>query len=191
MLLVEGAAVALGIAYLLLAIGEHRSCWIAGGAASLLFLVVLEGAGLTMQAALQVYYVIVALHGWWHWGREDDALAPSHASARQHASMIVACLLLAAATQGVRGTFSDATAWVDSLTSWGGVLATWLVARKTIEAWLYWIVIDITTAGLYIHAGLLASSLLYFVYTGLAFAAWREWRRHFRTLHEQPASASA
>ena len=191
MLVVEAAAVALGIAYLLLAIREHRSCWIAGGAASLLFLVVLSGAGLTMQAALQIYYVIVAIHGWWHWGRDDDALAPRHATAAQHAAVVIACLLLAAATQGLRDAWGDPTAWFDSLTSWGGVLATWLVARKTIEAWLYWIVIDIATAGLYIHAGLLASSLLYFVYTGLALAAWREWRRHFRTLHAQPVSTSA
>lgn len=191
MLAVEAAAVALGIAYLLLAIGEHRSCWIAGGAASLLFLAVLSDAELTMQAALQVYYVIVAIHGWWHWGRDDDTLAPQRANLRQHGALFIACLLLAVATQGLRGAWGDPTAWVDSLTSWGGVLATWLVARKIVEAWLYWIVIDIVTAGLYIHAGLLASSLLFVVYTGLAFAAWREWRRHFQTLHAQPAGASA
>ena len=188
---IEGAAVALGIAYLLLAIRERRSCWIAGGAASLLFLYVLWDADLSMQALLQIYYLLVAVHGWWHWGRDERAIDPRRASATQHVTVIVACLTLGAITQSLRAGWADPTGWFDSLTSWGGVLATWLVARKVIEAWLYWILIDAATAALYIHAGLLASSALYIVYTGLAFVAFREWRRHYLNLQPGPASASA
>lgn len=190
---VEGIAVALGLAYLLLAIAERRSCWLAGGAASLLFLAVFWRAGLPMQALLQVYYVAIAAHGWSYWGRSDSAAAaPVRRSRRlDHVAALGLCLALAAATQALRGGFADGSGWLDSLTSFGGVVATWMVARKHLEAWLYWIVIDLATAVLYLDTGLLASAGLYVLYSALAWLGWRQWRKHYRRQLSQPANAFA
>ena len=74
-LLVEWSAGALGLLYLLGAVAQWRSCWIAGGASALLFLQLFWQAQLPMQALLQVYYVAVAVHGWWHWGSAEHGTA--------------------------------------------------------------------------------------------------------------------
>lgn len=181
----EWSGVALGLIYLLLAIREQRSCWVAGAAASALFLGVFWRAGLPMQSLLQVYYIAVAVHGWIHWSAESDSGSAPAAVHRAPLRMqlISVTLLLALATGSV--LFQDAASslqgWLDSGTSWGGVIATWLVARKVLDAWLYWIVIDAVTAALYFQTGLLASSALYILYAVLAFIAWRTWQQSYHS----------
>lgn len=188
----EGVAVALGLAYLLLAIRERRGCWIAGALASLLFGVVFWRAGLPMQAVLQVYYVAVAIHGWYHWGADRHASAQVHyLDPRYHAGLLLLWLVAVLCSQALRQDPAALPGWLDSLTSWGGVLATWLVARKAVEAWLYWIVIDAATVALYLNAGLLPSAGLFALYTALAVVGWREWRSHYRALHATSSNVSA
>lgn len=214
----EAVAVILGLAYLLLAIRERRECWIAGGFASVLFLGVFWRAALPMQALLQVYYVGIAIHGWRHWGRSQDATARpvSRVSPACHGVALALWALLCLLTQGLRGDFLhgalswwdtasregaslsidaviDALApgWLDTASSWGSVIATWMIARKKLEAWIYWILIDSASAALYLQAGLGASAALYGVYALLAAMAWREWRTSYRRLrmHSSPKSA--
>lgn len=178
----EWSGVALGLLYLLLAIREQRSCWVAGGASSLLFLVVFWNAGLPMQALLQIYYVAVAIHGWIHWTTADGApLQVQRATGRVHLTGLSLLVVLTVAAVLIQNASGSLLAWLDSGTSWGGVIATWLVARKVLEAWLYWIAIDAITVVLYFQSGLLASSALYLLYTLLAFIAWRTWQQSFHS----------
>ena len=169
---------ALGLAYLVLAIRQQRSCWIAGGMASLIFMGIFWQAGLPMQALLQVFYLVMAGLGWWHWGKDSTASAATVDGVgwRYHLLAFTALAALTGATLVARQAVTDVQALVDTASSWGGVIATWMVARKKLEAWIYWIGIDAVTAGLYLDAGLLASSALYGVYTVLAFIGWRQWR---------------
>ena len=72
----ELAAVAFGVAYILLAIREHRACWIAGGVGTAIYGLVFLDAGLPMQAALQVVYVALSVYGWLAWRRAPADTAP-------------------------------------------------------------------------------------------------------------------
>jgi nicotinamide mononucleotide transporter len=190
--LAEFAGVGLGLAYLLLAIRQQRAAWIAGAAASLIFVFLFREAGLTMQALLQLFYIAVAVHGFYHWGAAGDPEAPRphRAPLTHHALWIVACVLLAAFTTLLQTGSSDIRTWLDGLSSWGGVLATLLVARKVLESWLYWIVIDLLTTALYLLASLYATAALYAVYTILAYIGYREWRKH-HTNPSSPGSATS
>ncbi|WP_439105952.1 nicotinamide riboside transporter PnuC [Congregibacter sp.] len=183
----EAIAVVLGLLYLVLAIREKRSCWIAGAVASAIFLWVFSQAGLPMQALLQIFYLAMAALGWWQWGKDNsqEASTITRASWRYHAIILGSLITLTVSTVVLRSALSDTQAIVDTASSWGGVLATWMVARKKLEAWIYWIVIDALTAGLYLDAGLLASSLLYVVYTALAVMGWKQWRQ---SLHLQDSN---
>lgn len=187
----EGGGVILGLLYVILAIRENRLCWIAGAGASTLFLVVFWEAELRMQALLQIYYIAVAAHGWVHWGRPDAGreLEISSLTWRDQALCVGLLLLLSAFTLLLQDKPGQPTAVLDALTSWGGVLATWLVARKVLEAWLWWVAIDIATIALYLQADLLASSGLYALYTVLAFLGWKEWRKSYQALHSTPGAA--
>ncbi|MEM1404450.1 MAG: nicotinamide riboside transporter PnuC [Pseudomonadota bacterium] len=173
---IEIAAVILGLVYLVLVIREQRIGWIAGGLASALFLLVFWRAGLPGQALLQVYYVGVAINGWIYWGREHG-VAVSRLGFPGNVLSIGVLAGLCAITLLLRDDGHTGTAWLDTATSWSGVIATWLVASKRVEAWIWWVVIDIASTALYLQAGLLASSALYALYTALAAYGLWEWLR--------------
>ena len=63
----EGLSVALGLAYAVYAIRKSRWCWATGGLSSAIMIYLSLRAQLPMQAALQVYYVVISVYGWWHW----------------------------------------------------------------------------------------------------------------------------
>ncbi|MEM6484409.1 MAG: nicotinamide riboside transporter PnuC [Pseudomonadota bacterium] len=173
----EYLGTAFGLIYLLLAICEQRICWIAGASASVIFFFVFLNSGLAAQAVLQVYYVAIAVHGWMVWGTVDDKTPVSKLPKRNHASLIALWALVSVGTVSVAGQLSNTVVWFDSLTSWGGVVATWLVARKFLGAWIYWVVIDTASALLYLSQDLKATAVLYGVYTALAAVAWYKWRQ--------------
>jgi nicotinamide mononucleotide transporter len=76
--------------------------------------------------------------------------------------------------------------YVDAAIAWGSVLATWMVARKVLENWLYWVVLDFAMALLAAWQGLAATALLFLLYTALALRGYWQWRRD-----ERLANASA
>lgn len=182
----EIAAVGLGLLYLVLAVREQRLCWLAGGVSSALFLWVFWKAALPMQALLQVYYIAVAVHGWLHWGgdRGDTALPVRRWPLRWHLLSLSAVALATVLSQWLRGALDDPRAWLDSATSWGSVLATWLVARKVLENWVYWIVIDSAAALLYLGSGLPATAALFVLYTLIALQGLRQWLKSYHLAND-------
>ncbi|MEO0437149.1 MAG: nicotinamide riboside transporter PnuC [Pseudomonadota bacterium] len=174
----EWTATGLGLLYLLLAIRERRLCWLAGGLASALFLVVFWRAELPAQAMLQIYYVGVAIHGWYYWGASAEQRPVRRLQTSGHITVLMGCVVLSTVTVYLRDDLTNTTVWLDSSTSWSGVIATWLVARKYLTAWTYWIIIDLVSAALYFQNALLATSGLYLVYAVLAGVAWREWSKN-------------
>jgi nicotinamide mononucleotide transporter len=65
---------------------------------------------------------------------------------------------------------------VDAFVAWASVLATWLVARKVLENWVYWIVVDTLAAALYWFQGFHATAVLFLVYVAIAFRGLAAWR---------------
>jgi nicotinamide mononucleotide transporter len=61
--------------------------------------------------------------------------------------------------------------------TWGSVVATWMVARRVIENWLYWIVVDAVAAWLYFSQGLLWTTVLFIIYLGIVIRGYFVWRR--------------
>ncbi|MFK7829214.1 MAG: nicotinamide riboside transporter PnuC [Congregibacter sp.] len=179
---IEGIAVGLGLLYLILAMREKRIAWVAGGAASSIFLLIFWQANLPMQALLQVYYVGIAVFAWRRWGAPESAgaLHITRDSVTDHLRILALCITAVAGTLLLRDALSDGQAWLDTSTSWGAVIATWMVAQKRLDAWIYWIIIDAATAALYLEAGLIASGALYILYTALALLAWRQWRANYQ-----------
>lgn len=174
----ELAAVAFGVAYILLAIRGHRACWIAGGVSTAIYAVVFLRAGLPMQAALQVVYVVLSAYGWYAW-RPEPAAAPARTwPMRSHAVALVVVGLATAASAPLAARFALASAPVaDSLGTWASLVATWLLARRVVENWLWWIAIDAGLAALFATQGLTVTAALYLAYSLMAVAGWRSWRR--------------
>jgi len=183
---IEWVAAALALGYLLLAIRQSPWCWAFAVVSAGLFLVVFARAGLVMQAALQVFYVGMAGYGWRAW-RGSGSAAPvmiSRWSARRHllAWSAVAAFALVNGAIINRGSSGSVVPYLDAAIAWGSVLATWMVARKVLENWLYWIVLDFAAALLAAWQGLAATALLFLLYTALAVQGYRQWLRDERVM---------
>ena len=185
----EGLSVALGLAYALLAVWRSRWCWVAGGVSSAILIYLALQARLPMQAALQVYYVVVSVYGFQRWTREEKitALAVTNWPLRSHVLGCLATVLLSALTARWLASSTQA-AWpfLDSLTTWGSLLATWLTARVKLENWLYWLAIDSTLAFLFGAQGLYFVAALSIVYLAFSAVGFMQWLKIYRT----PAPAS-
>jgi len=186
----EALSFALALAYSVLAVRRSRWCWIAGGLSSALLIYLAMVARLPMQAALQVYYVVISAYGWWHWTREERAqgtLIVTVWPLRLHLLACAGVILLSAATARWLALYTQA-AWpfLDSLTTLGSLYATWLTTRVKLENWLYWIVIDSLLAVLFGTQGLMLYALLSLVYVVVSVVGFSKWLKTFRT----PAHAS-
>jgi len=187
----EAIAAALGLAYLLLAVRRNLLCWLCAFASTSIYLVLFADAHLYMQSLLQVFYLAMAVYGFIEWrkGRtfEGDVLIRSW-SVRQHVLVAVLVLLATAVNGWILSTRTDAAApYIDSFVTWGSVITTWMVARRVIENWLYWIIVDGVAAYLYFTQGLLATTLLFVIYLGIVIRGYFVWRRERG--HQQTAAA--
>lgn len=184
----EIIAVLTGAGFLLLAIRENPWCWLCGGISTAIFGVLFWQASLYLQSLLQVYYVAVSVYGWWHWrsGARDHRPVPIRRwRGRRHAAMMV-LVIGAGLVSGFlldRGTDSRLP-YLDALTTWGGVAATFMAARKILENWLYWLVINLAAIALYLASALPLTAGLYGVYFVLAWQGYRRWKRSYL---QQPA----
>lgn len=181
----EAVSVALGLAYAVLAIRRSRWCWVTGGLSSAIMIYLSLHARLPMQAALQVYYVVISAYGWWYWTREEEAqgtLVVSTWPLHLHVLACAATVLISALTARWLASQTQA-AWpfLDSLTTWGSLYATWLQARVKLENWLYWLFIDSILAFLFGTQGLYLFALLSVVYLGVSAVGFLRWLKTYRT----------
>jgi len=179
----ELVAVALGLAYIVLAIRQHRACWIAGGVSTAIYIAVFLQAGLYLQAALQVAYVVMSVYGWMAWrpgGGEDMRPLPWPLS--RHLLAVLAVLVATAASTLLLARYTDTPApFADSLGTWASIVATWLLARRILATWFWWMIIDSGLAALFASQGLAFTAGLYLAYAVLAVAGWNAWRRELMT----------
>jgi nicotinamide mononucleotide transporter len=180
----ELLAVALALTYLLLVVRQNPWCWAAALISTAIYTVLFWDVSLLMQSALNAYYMGMAVYGWWYWrhGGEAEASPPIVRWSRSRHAINLA--LIASAT-GVSGYFLDrftaaALPYLDSFVTWAAVLTTFMVARKVLENWIYWWVINSLAIVLFLDRGLVLTAALHAAYLLIAVVGWRQWRRDFR-----------
>jgi nicotinamide mononucleotide transporter len=177
---VELTAAVLAVVYLVLAIRQHISCWVAAFLSSCLYVWVLFSAHLYMESALNAFYAAMAIYGFWQWqhGKAGGALAVSRWPLARHIRGILMILALAAVSSFFLRRFTPAALpFLDSIITWSSVFATFLVARKVYENWYWWLVIDSFSLCVYFTRHLYMTMLLFSVYLILIVLGMREWRR--------------
>ena len=177
----EAAAAFIGLAYLLLAVRRNLLCWLCAFVSTSIYLVLFARAALYMQSLLQVFYLAMAVYGFIDWRRgrtaEGEVLIRSW-TPTVHATVAIAVVAASVVNGWLLAHYTDAAApYVDSFVTWGSVVTTWMVARRVIENWLYWVVVDGVAAWLYFSQGLLATTLLFVIYLGVVIHGYFVWRR--------------
>jgi nicotinamide mononucleotide transporter len=175
----EAAAVLLAVAYLVLIIRQNAAGWPAAIASGAIYLVLMFRAGLYMQSALQAFYIAMAAYGWWNWSRgEDDHDLPVVSwPARAHAGPLGLILAAGLLSGFLLHRHTEAVMpYPDALAAWGAIVTTWLVARKVLQNWHYWFVIDAVSIYLYASRGLWLTAALFTLYLVLIVIGYRQWR---------------
>ncbi|XZG69773.1 nicotinamide riboside transporter PnuC [Chitinibacteraceae bacterium HSL-7] len=166
-----------------LAARGHVLTWPLQLAASLLYVWLFFAFNLFGEATLQGVYAILAVYGWWCWHRRQDvaSLPVGRLSRRQWLglNLLGVTLTLAIAQMQIHFLPTDVPV-LDSSVFVFGLLAQWMQARKKLENWLYWIVIDLVAAGIYAYKALYVTALLYVLLAGIAVWGWRSWRGQAR-----------
>jgi nicotinamide mononucleotide transporter len=193
----EVFAVILGLAYLLLAMKQSILCWYAAFGSTAIFSWLFWDVSLLMESGLNVYYLIMAVYGWWVWkGNNTSSQAGAGIersiqtwSMTRHLSVILGVILISLLSgYGLEKNTSAAMPYLDSFTTWGAVVTTYMVAQKVLENWLYWLVIDSLAIYLYIDRELYLTALLMAVYLVLAVVGWFMWLKEYREKNTFPAS---
>ena len=187
----EVIAVVLGIAYLLLAMRENSLCWYAAFGSTAIFSWLFFDVSLVMESALNVYYLAMAIYGWYIWNKPNKpnskaTLGITTWSAQQHLLCISAVFTLTFLSGYLLNNHTTAVMpYLDSFTTWGAVLTTYMVANKVLENWLYWLVIDSIAIYLYLDRELYLTALLMVIYVVLAIFGFKIWLKRYQQNNQQ------
>ncbi|MBF4990578.1 nicotinamide riboside transporter PnuC [Methylophilus sp. QUAN] len=180
----EIAAALMGVAYILLAAKESQLCWLFAFFSTLVYTVLFWEGQLPMQALLNFYYMGMAIYGFWLWqkhGKQTDTLLISRWPFKKHFCFIVGGLVVSALVSNyLQQTGQSQSPMLDAYTTVFSVMNTWLIARKVLENWLYWAVVDGAATLLYVQTGYYATAVLFVLNTILAIAGFISWVKLYR-----------
>jgi nicotinamide mononucleotide transporter len=195
----ELLAVISALFYVVLAAKENIWCWPAALVSTIIYSVIFYDVYLWMDALLQVYYLAMAIFGWYCWrhvslsqnntknnSHSGTSLAIQSWSLLFHIKIVV---LLAACSLAIGWLMDNYTPthfpYLDSATTVFAVFATYLVTKKVLENWLYWIVIDFVSIYLYLEKGLQPTAVLFGLYVVMAMVGYAIWHSKYQKSHQQ------
>ena len=181
---IEGIAVLFSIIYIYLAARENILCWGAALISVLLYIYICLKAGLYAETGLQVFYLVMAVVGYFQWKKKENKKEKpiSVWPLKMHALAIVLGLIFVFLVGYFLETNTKAAVpYFDSFTTIFSMITTWMVTRKILENWLYWIVVDGSSIFLYAQRELYLTSLLFLAYTIIVIFGYFHWRRIYRT----------
>ena len=184
---VELFGVISALIYLWFSIKQNIWLWPWGAISSAIYIIVYFKSKFYADMGLQIYYLIISFYGWWAWlnpGNKQTKreLTVSKVSQTQGASILGISVLLWILMYYILDRYTDSPVpWGDAFTTAFAITATWMLARKMIEQWLVWIVVDAVAMALYINRGLYLTAFLFFVYTAMAVVGYFEWKKEWKT----------
>ncbi len=177
-------ALVFNLLYVVFAARENILCWVFGFiGVSLLFFIYVD-TRLYSDATLQVFYMAMSVYGWLSWRENtpEDRVPIQSMRLRQHIIYMLVGLAGTVALGLFWKQFGAALPYVDALTTSFSIIATFLVARKWLENWLYWIIIDAVCAVVYMIRDIPLIAFLFVVYVILAVYGYVKWLKKYRTV---------
>ncbi len=177
-----------GLVYLWLEYHANIYLWIAGIVMPAIYIFIYYEAGLYADFGINIYYLLAAIYGWlmWRYGKRNKQERELPITKLPGKYLIPALLVFAITLVGIAFIlirFTDSNVpWLDSFTTALSIIGMWMLARKYIEQWWVWIVVDVVCCGLYIYKELYFTSFLYGLYAIIAIFGYFKWRKLM--LHE-------
>ncbi|MPQ45976.1 nicotinamide riboside transporter PnuC [Marinifilum sp. N1E240] len=171
-----------GLIFLYLEIKQNKWLWPVGLLTSVMYIYVFFVAKLYADMSLQFYYVFISIYGWIIWSHGSNQskkeLPVTHLSRKLFLILFGVSMAIYVFISYVLVNFTDGSVpYWDAFTTALSIVATWMLARKILEQWLVWVVVNSVSLGLYIYKGLYPTSILFFFYTVLAVIGYLQWKK--------------
>lgn len=179
--LLEWLAVVFAIAYVVLAARQNILCWPSAFISTAIYTYLFWQVMLPFQSFLNAFYMLMAIYGVWHWKkaqRADSSFAVLRMPTFAHLVYTPIALAIALGlAQLAEKQFSSEYLLLDAFINVISMMTTVLVAKKYIDNWLYWVLINSLSAWLYWQSGMFLSGILFGSYVGFAIYGYIEWQR--------------
>jgi len=148
-----------------------------------IFVYLLLKWGLLGDMMINVYYFIMSIYGWYIWTRKVDAThntpitRTTKKEKRASIFIFIATLFFVFIVYKSFDKWDGWVAYVDTITTAIFFVGMWLMARKKIENWIYWIIGDIISVPLYFYKGFTFTSFQYLIFTVIAIFGYLEWKK--------------
>ena len=160
-------------------IKQNIICWLFGFLASLFGLIIFYEKQLIGQIILHVFYTMMAVYGWYIWGKSKKQLTINKWPIMNHIYVIGSGILLTFILGNfVLNKFTENLNFLDISITVFCFVATFKEAHKILSAWLYWIVLNLASLVLYMQSNLKIYALLMFIYTILSIKGYLVWRKN-------------
>ena len=191
---IELVATLLAVAYVILALKHSIWCWPAALLSTLLFTHVMWDSALLSDALLYIYYAGMAVYGWWRWRQlqqQSGQAQPVYEWVWQRHLLLISLTAMAGLVLGyLMASYTHADfAYLDAQTTAFSLVATWLVAKKLLSNWLYWVVIDAVSIFVYAQKHLYFLTALFMLYTVIAVVGYFVWRSQYQMQTTLPGKA--
>ncbi|HBL74549.1 MAG: hypothetical protein A2W90_20900 [Bacteroidetes bacterium GWF2_42_66] len=183
---IEVLGAILGFLYIIFSIRQNILTWLTGLITSALYIYVFFASKFYADMALQVYYVIISIYGWIHWvkgtsGDHKTSLPITRLDMKTGIILAIASVALYISIFLILKNFTDSPVpHGDALATALSIIATWMLARKIVEHWLVWIFVDAFSIGLFIYKSLWPTTILFFVYTVMAYIGYIKWKKEIQ-----------
>lgn len=177
----EIAGTLIGIAYLYWEYKADSKVWLAGMLMPAISLVVYWQSGLYADFGINVYYLLVAVYGLYLWRRNPQGthageLPVTHTPLRLCPALFLAFLVSFLLIGWLLCRTDSTVPWWDSLTTALSIVGMWMLARKWVEQWWVWMLVDVVSCVLYIYKGIYFYAALYGIYAVVAWFGYRKWK---------------
>lgn len=181
-----------GLVFIVLEYFEKPVMWPVGILTSGSYIFIFWFTGFYADIPLQGYYVVIGFYGWYWWvkggvKKEEDKLPVRMAGWKKNLIFLGVTVFLMTAIYLILKNYTDSIVPLgDATTTAMGITATWMLTRKYLEQWIYWIMANFLAAGLYLYKHfftgeqMLLTAILYSVYGSIAIAGYYRWRRVYR-----------
>lgn len=179
----QWSAFALNLGYVVLAARNNIWCWPVGLIGVILLFFIYVDARLFSDATLQVFYMIMSVYGWLQWRKQSESNDEKGISTwilRKHLPLLGTGLICAVLLGYFWKIYGGALPFIDALTTTFSIIATFLVAHKVLENWIYWIVIDAICIYVYWVRDIPLIAFLFVLYTLMAIYGLVSWHKMYR-----------
>ena len=175
--ILEWIAVCSSIIYVILAAKKLIYCWLFAFISSALYVYICFTANLYLESVLQLFYVVMAIVGFLLWNRSNSGQIIKW-PVKYHVINLTLSTITALILGYLFSRFTDqASPYIDASTTVFSLAATFMVTKKVLENWIYWIIIDAISVYLYFSRDLHLTAVLFLVFTILAIAGYMSWNR--------------